>query len=348
MTATGVRTGPFTWAIVGAAAAVGLLQVLGALQVRSEPYRGYRTHGDGVIIRVAEGSPADRAGLEVGDRIVRVDGIDAGDRQADEARLRVRIGQTQTIVVDRGGRAVEARLVITGLPPIEIAAYLVSVVTGLSFLVCGLWAYLAAPRPASRLLALAGIGVGALFTEMPYFASPLARAVQETGLTVAGVLGFAALLHLMLMIPRASDIAGRKATALAIYAPAAIVCAGMVASAVFSRGRAGAAAEVTMTLALVLVLLYFCLAIVAFLLGYAGATRVERTASGLNVLGICLLLGLAPMIPTAIGLVAPAAVFPGGDYYDVVWVLIPFALTRTVVLQGRREREEARPGSEGS
>jgi len=348
VTATAVRTEPFRWAIFAAAAVVGALQVLGALQVRSEPYRGYRTHGDGVIIQVAEGGPADRAGLEVGDRIVRVDGIDAGDRLADEARLRVRIGQTQTIIVDRGGRAVEARLVITGLPPIEIAAYLVSVVTGLSFLVCGLWAYLAAPRPASRLLALAGVGVGALFTEMPYFASPLARAVQETGLAVAGVLGFAALLHLMLIIPGASDIARRKATASAIYAPAAIVGAGMVASAVFSRGQTGAASEVTMTLALVLVLLYFCLAIAAFLLGYAGATRVERTASGLNLLGVCLLLGLAPMIPTAIGLVAPAAVFPGGDYYDVVWVLIPFALTRTVVLQGRREREEASLRSEGS
>jgi len=48
-----------------------------------------------------------------------------------------------------------------------------------------------------------------------------------------------------------------------------------------------------------------------FLRGHASATRVERTASGLNVLGVCLLLGLAPMIPTAIGLVAPGADFPG-------------------------------------
>ena len=47
-------------------------------------------------------------------------------------------------------------------------------------------------------------------------------------------------------------------------------------------------------------------------------------------------------------LVAPAVAFPGGDYCDIVLVLIPFALTRIVVLQGRREREEATPGSEGT
>jgi hypothetical protein len=333
--------------IVGAAAAVGLLQVLGALQVRSEPYRGYRTLGDGAIIQVADGSPADRAGLEVGDRLIRIDGIGAGDRRADEARLRVRIGQTQTIVVDRGGRAVEVHLVVTGLPPMEIAAYLVSVLTGLSFLACGLWAYLTAPRLATRLLAIAGIGVGGVFTEMPYFASPAARTIQETGLIVAGVLGFGALFHLMLALSGARALLGRKAAALAIYMPAAIVCAGKIVATVLAGGHRTDLTDLTTTLSLVLVLLYFCLAIAAFLLGYASAARVERTASGLNVLGVCLLLGLAPMIPTAIGLVAPAAVFPGGDYYDVVWVLIPFALTRAVVLQGRREREEARPRSEG-
>jgi hypothetical protein len=29
------------------------------------------------------------------------------------------------------------------------------------------------------------------------------------------------------------------------------------------------------------------------------------------------------------------------QYYDIVWVLIPFALTRTEVLQGRREQADA-------
>lgn len=341
------RAGVLQWAIGAAAILVGSLQVLGALQVRDEPYRGYRTHGDGVVAEVAAGGPADRAGLRPGDRLVRVDGIDARDRRADEARLRVRIGQTQSVVVDRGGQPVEARLVITGLPPMAIAAYLISVVTGLSFLACGLWAYFTVPGQASRLLACVGIGVGAVFTEMPYFASPLARAIQEAGLTIAGVLGFASLLHLMLLISRATTAARRTSAALVIYVPAILACTGIVASALFSYGHASAVTEVATTLALVLVLLYFCLALAAFLVGYASAARAERTASGLSVLGACLLLGLAPMIPTAVGLMVPSVVFPGGDYYDIVWVLIPFALTRTVVLMGRLEREETGLRSEG-
>ena len=43
------------------------------------------------------------------------------------------------------------------------------------------------------------------------------------------------------------------------------------------------------------------------------------------------------MIPTAVYLVAPGVVFPGSDYYDLTWVLIPFALAQATVRQARRE-----------
>ena len=345
MNRSGVRTEPFNWLIVSAAAAVGLLQVLGALQVRDEPYRGYRTHGDGVISQVAAGGPAERAGLKAGDRLIRVDGIDARDRRADEARVRVRIGQTQTIVVDRGGQVVEGRLVVTGLPRADAAAYLVSVVTGLSFLACGLCAYVMAPRLATRLLAIAGVGVGGVFTEMPYFASPAARSIQETGLIVAGVLGFGALFHLILVLSGVRARRGRKAAVRAIYTSAAIVCAGKIVATGLAGGRRTDLADLTTTVSLVLILLYFCSTIVVFLIGYVGATRAQRTGRGLTGLAVGLLLGLAPMVPTAIGLVAPAVVLPGSDYYDMVWVLIPFALTRAVVLQARSEQEAVDPRS---
>lgn len=338
MTLTGIRTEPFKWVIVAAAAVVGFLQVLGGLQVRNEPYRGYRTRGEGVITEVARGGPADRAGLRVGDRLIRVDGTDARDRRADEARLRVRIGQIQTIAVDRGGRTVEARLAITGLPPMAAAAYMISVLTGLSFLACGLFTYLSAPRLMSRLLAVVGIGVGGVFTEMAPVASPLARALQETGLTVAGVFGFAALFHLMLGFTGERRLFRAKAAALAIYGPAAIICTGLVLATILARGQRGDLVDLTTTLALVLVLLYFCLAIAAFLLGYVTTTRAERVDSGFNVLGVCLLLGLAPILSTAIGLAAPGIVLPGSEYYDIAWVLIPFALARAVLLHARNGR----------
>jgi len=91
---------------------------------------------------------------------------------------------------------------------------------------------------------------------------------------------------------------------------------------------------------LVAVLVYFLLAVVALVRSYLHATPFERGASGLNVLVACIVLGLAPMIPTAVYLVAPGVAFPGSDYYDLTWVLIPFALARATVLQAGREPAE--------
>jgi ABC-type Na+ efflux pump permease subunit len=89
-------------------------------------------------------------------------------------------------------------------------------------------------------------------------------------------------------------------------------------------------------LALVVILLSFLLAVAALLHSYAHATPAERTSSGLNVLVFCIVLGLAPMVPMAVYLVAPDVVFPWSDYYDLTWVLIPFALARATVLQASR------------
>ena len=336
MTTHETRAEPLRWVIVAAAAVVGLLHVLGALQVRDQVYRGYRSGDDRVIVEVTQGGPADRAGLKVGDRLVRIDGIDAGDRKALSAGPRARPGQSQSIVVDRGGSTVEAQLMLAGLPPMGVVAYLASGLTGLSFLAFGLWAYLHAPRRTSRLLALVGIGLGALFTEQPYVPSPFASALQESGLILAGVFGFAALLHFTLVFPEEMRILRRKSTLPALYLPAAIVSAARVAATFVQRGEPGGALALTTTLSLVAVLLYFVLAVVALVRSYLRATPFERAASGLNVLVVCIVLGLAPMIPMAVYLVAPGVVFPGSDYYDLTWVLIPFALARATVLQASR------------
>jgi hypothetical protein len=331
------RAERFRWVIVAAAAVVGLLHVLGALQVREQVYRGYRSVDDGTIVAVAPGGPADRAGLRVGDRVLRIDGIDAGDPTALAARPPARPGQSQSILVGRGGSSLEARLTLAGLPPMGVVAYLASALTGLSFLAFGLWAYLQAPRRTSRLLALAGIGLGALFTEQPYVASRFAGALQESSLIAAGVFGFAALLHFTLVFPEEQPILRRGVTLPALYAPPVVVAAGHMGATILQRGAPGGGVALATTVALVLVLTDFLLAVVVLFRSYVRATPAARAASGLNVLMVCLVLGLAPLIPTAVYLVAPGVVFPWSDYYDLTWVLMPFALARATVLQSRRE-----------
>lgn len=344
MAASQIRAEPFRWAIVAAASVVGLLHVLGALQVRDQGYRGYRTGDNRAVVEVIQGGPADGAGLQVGDRLTSIDGIDAGDQTALETRPRARAGQTQSIVVDRGGRTVEVQLTLATLPPMGVVAYLASGLTGLSFLAFGLWAYFSAPRRTSRLLAIAGIGLGAIFTEQPYVASPFPRALQESGLIVAGVFGFAALLHFALVFPTERKILGWRSAILALYAPAAIVSAVQTVVTVLQRGEPGGAVTTATTAALVLVLASFFLAVAAIVESCVRATPAERAASGLNVLVVCMVLGLAPMVPTAVSLVAPGVVFPGSDYYDLTWVLVPFAMARATILHAGNSPASAARG----
>jgi hypothetical protein len=337
MTTNGSGALHLRWVIVAAAAAVALLHALGALQVREQVYRGFRSADDGMIVAVTQGGPADRAGIRVGDRIVRIDGIDAGDTKALSDRPRQRPGQYQSITIDRGGSTVEVQMVLAGLPPMGVVAYLASALTGLSFLTFGLWAYLRAPRRTSRLLALAGVGLGALFTEQPYVSSRFAGALQESSLIAAGVFGFAALLHFTLVFPEEQRILGRTFTLPALYVPPAMVAAGHMGATLLQRGEPGGGVALATTVAIVLILVDFLLAVVVLVRSYVCATPAARAASGLNALVVCLVLGLAPMIPTAVYLVAPGVVFPGSEYYDLTWVLIPFALARATVLQASRE-----------
>jgi hypothetical protein len=138
------------------------------------------------------------------------------------------------------------------------------------------------------------------------------------------------------VLPEEQPILGRTFTLPALYAPPGLVAAGHLGATLLQRGEPGGAVALATTAALVLVLIDFLLAVAVLVRSVVRATPFERAASGLNVLVACLVVGLAPMIPTAVYLVAPDVVFPGSEYYDLTWVLIPFALARATVLQSRR------------
>jgi hypothetical protein len=89
--------------------------------------------------------------------------------------------------------------------------------------------------------------------------------------------------------------------------------------------------------ALVLFMLAFTMSAAALVHSYVNAVPASRSAWGLNFLLMCMVLGMAPIVVTAIALVAPRVVLPGADYYDVVWVLIPVALARAAVRHARTE-----------
>jgi C-terminal processing protease CtpA/Prc len=90
--------------------------ILGLMDAKNYSYSGYSTDGNNKIIQVKEGSPAEAAGMQVGDVIKSYDGISVIDSKAFSKRKRTEIGQTVEIVVDRNGEEQALQVTYTTLP----------------------------------------------------------------------------------------------------------------------------------------------------------------------------------------------------------------------------------------
>ncbi len=90
--------------IVATATVIG---VLGVTDLKNAPYAGFFSGPNNDVVRVSPGSPADEAGLEVGDLMESIGGIAVTDTKARSRRLRPKIGETRTFVVGRDATKLE-------------------------------------------------------------------------------------------------------------------------------------------------------------------------------------------------------------------------------------------------
>lgn len=76
----------------------------------SDGTRYYRHDGPPPVVGVREGGPADRAGMQVGDRVTHVDGLSIVTEAGGLRFLRAARGREMRLTLDRGGRAIEVEL----------------------------------------------------------------------------------------------------------------------------------------------------------------------------------------------------------------------------------------------
>jgi hypothetical protein len=328
--------------LVGAALFV-LWGVFGVLDAGNVPYSGYLTDGNNTVTQVEEGSPAQAAGLQVGDYITEISGIPVEDTRAIGQLGRPRLGETRTLVVEKrapttlaaGEEAAPTREVaITYAAPLarDVALTWAAFLIGLCFIGFGLFAYLKAPSRSATLLALMGLFLGVGFFVGPYFESYAVRSTfVALGLVVA-IFGFAFLLHYLMEFPKLKAIMERRHTTKLLYLPALLVALFALYLIGFApRGTSGFNRFVVAIFGIFIVL-YFGLALWALIHSFVKATPDERSRFGLNLMLGGALIGLLPLtIAALVGIFAPTVVLPGARFFFLTMVLIPITMAIAVV-----------------
>lgn len=314
------------WWIV--AAVLLTVAVLGAFDFKNAPYTGYSAPNFNRVTGVAEGGPAEAAGLKSGDRILEVDGVPADDLNAMFRLDRGEIGQTRLLRVEREGESAPFEVALTLGPPTSrqrvtgIAAGLMALV----FLLCGLAAFTRVPNPSTRLLALLGLCGMVSFTAPPYLDSAFLRLLGASVATF-GFLAIPALLIHFLLRFKAREGVSRRVFA-ALYVP----WAGVGLLSAWTILVQAPLLTVARTVAAVVVVAQILVALGVLIRGYVKADSEERSAYGLHTLLAGFVVGVVPVLAASF---VPS--LPGGRYYIFTLAAIPAALAWSALKASSRE-----------
>ena len=327
-----------------AAVVVAIWGILGLRDQPNVPYAGYSTDGNNTVTKIYPSSPAERAGLQVGDYITSIGGISVEDAKAIALRPRAEIGEVRVIVVERRAdtqlAAAEAGPVVenievayTQLSTRANSLGYASLLIGYFFLVFGVLPYMRRASRGALYLALVGVCLGLAFFAGPYFQSYALRATVNSLSIVLILFGFAFLLAFMLEFPKPKPILAKTGLARAIiYGPAAFLSLFIVYLIAAQPDATSGLNMLVNVLFGLFIVYYFGYAVVAMVNSYVKATPAERDANGLNLMLAGVLVGLLPVtIASLIGIFAPAAVLPGSDFYFLTLALIPISLYMAVM-----------------
>lgn len=320
--------------------------VFGLLEARNRPYGGFNNGLDYVINEVEEGSPAEAAGLRIGDRIITYNGISVEDARAFREMPWPQIGETRILVVERtaettlaageeGPVTLEVALTYGARPLKYHAISWVTFIVGLCFIGCGLLAYIKAPSRPAMLLAVAGLCMGISFLSGPYIGSYTLRTIVNSVILVLELLGFGAFLHLLMVFPKRKAFLGKAHAAKVLYAPIALIALFSLWLIIFVSQRTGAFNTMVNVIYGIFAVVYLALALVALIHSFVKATPDDRSRYGLNLMLAGLLIPVLPLIVIwMVSIIAPNVIVPGFDFLILVAALIPITMALAVMKGG--------------
>jgi len=306
---------------------VALWGILGLIDHPNVPFSGLHYQNGNVVSFIYRGSPAEQAGILVGDRVLSVDGVAAHGRRDVDRMPRPQVGETQTFVVERDGEQISLNLTQAGQPMLQA---LFSII-GISFLCAGLWAYRKVPTPRTLLLCLAGIGLGMTISPGPYLPSFVLRMVAQLLSTSLPMLGFACFLLFLLTFPRPKALAQNKIVFLLLLGPPVVLAIADLAFALIGSEATAGLESLFRLINGILVMLYLVLGLIAAAHSYFKASKIQRSEWGLNVMLAGLALGILPILIIDLVVMALGIDFGGAQYAFTALALVPISLAVAAV-----------------
>lgn len=296
--------------------------VLGLMDSKNYVTSGYQTDDNNAIVRIEEGSPAEAAGMQIGDVIKTSGGIDINNNKELAKRVRPAAGDVREFVVDRNGEDVTLELTYTGLSDKDKSLNMVGFVIGLLFLLIGLWAYYKHKSKLSYGFAIFSICFGFIFFGGPYIGPGMLNSLVNSVSATIVVFSFAFLLSYMLQYPPESKY--QKL----LYLPALL---GALMLWILNFVQPDGSGTINMAVRLFfggVIIFYFLSSLITLIRKYMRTRPEERTAKGLNMMLLGAIIGLLPiLIYFTAGLLSPGIDLPGNDYVFITFLAIPIFFT---------------------
>lgn len=303
----------------------------GALGITKTPYSGYTLSPDNVVTQVRAGSPAEAAGLRVGDTVTKIDNRPVESVADWYERGRPAIGSVGSVTVKRNGSEQTLTFHYAQQPMADILASSgAGVLIGLAFLILGLMVYLKNPTRLSTIFCELSLMLALLYLPAPYIASPGIRRVTSAVISLIVGVMLATLLYYCLNFPRTKEVlASRPWLRQAIFVIAPLL--GLV-FALINLAAPNISAGNSLLLSILAGVIYggyILLAIMAVIDSYLKSSAEERNASGLNLMLLGVVIGLGPLVISILyhTILPRAGDLPGERFWGITGIALPIGLT---------------------
>jgi len=301
--------------------------ILGMMDAKNYTHSGYFTGDDWSVLNVEEGSPAEAAGLQVGDVLKSTGGIAVTDSKALSARERAAIGETREFVIDRNGEEVTLQLTYAALPDDNKTNNMIGFIIGVLFVVAGVYANFKHKSDLSAAFAIFSICFGFLFLGGPYLGTGFFSTLLNILSTAVVLFSFTALVIYMLRYPPESAFLSGKNKKL-IYVPMLVILAIIVVLEVSQMNNSATLNTVMRLLFGAFIISYFLIAVITQIRKFNNADATEKSSNGLTLMLIGTIIGIVPiLIYFTIGTISPGTDLPGNDYVLFTFAAIPIFFT---------------------